>query len=76
MHRSQILLEEWQYEALKAQAEAQGKSISEVVREIVADHIAARRDRGLEKLRALKGIAASDVDARDHDEVIYELEAR
>ena len=36
MHRTQILLEEWQYEALKSRADRQGKSLSELIRDLVS----------------------------------------
>jgi predicted DNA-binding protein len=42
MKRAQILLEEWQYDTLKALSEKRGESLSHVVREAVAMHLSAK----------------------------------
>jgi len=42
LHRAQILLEEQQHRALARIAEQEGRSISDLVREIVRDHLAQR----------------------------------
>jgi hypothetical protein len=44
MHRSQIMLKEDQYAYLVSQAQRQGKTISQVVRELIDEHIAQTRD--------------------------------
>ncbi len=70
MHRAQIILEEWQFEALKALAEREGKSISAVVREILSAKLGRRKGR---KLRSILGIGSgSDVSGRDHDRALYD----
>jgi len=75
MHRSQILLENWQYETLKARAEQQGQSISEVVREILAQHLTLDHERRLAKLRAVEGLGdAENINGRDHDIYLYPKE--
>jgi Arc/MetJ-type ribon-helix-helix transcriptional regulator len=58
MHRAQILLESEQHEALAAIAHGEGRSISELVREIVRQHLAERDDQAqrLGELRALEGL--------------------
>ena len=43
MHRSQILLEEWQYQYLSDEAKREGKSISLLVRELLTEWIESRR---------------------------------
>jgi hypothetical protein len=43
MHRSQILLEEWQYQYLSDEARREGKSISQLVRELVTEWIESHR---------------------------------
>ena len=73
MQRTQILLDDWQYEALKAQAERQGRSMSELLREMLdsaLDQNAGRTGdttlddiRGIGRDRAARG--------RDHDEFLY-----
>jgi hypothetical protein len=73
MHRAQILLEEWQFEMLKAKAQREGKSVSELVREILAEAFGARRPSASK--RGLSGIAGivrdPGLSGRDHDEVLY-----
>jgi plasmid stability protein len=72
MHRSQILLETWQYETLKVQAERQGKSISEVVRDIVSRHLSAAPRGRRQKLRAVEGMIDDGEEvARNHDRYLY-----
>ena len=44
MHRSQIILKEDQYAYLVNKAQRQGKSISQIVRELIDDHMARTRD--------------------------------
>lgn len=40
MHRAQLNLEEWQMEALRTRAEGEGRSVSDLVREAVAEYLA------------------------------------
>jgi DNA-binding response OmpR family regulator len=71
MHRTQLLLEPWQHEALKAAAERQGKSMSEVLRHILDDYLqrpAASR-AGLARIRGIGRDTRSR--GRDHDDVLY-----
>ncbi len=55
MRRMQVLLEEWQYEALRTLAEKQKKSLSAVLRQIIAGHAAQVRDK--DPLLEVAGIA-------------------
>ena len=55
LHRAQILLESEQHEALVQIADQEGRSISDVVREIVRHHI-AERERLAEDIAALRAI--------------------
>jgi hypothetical protein len=72
MHRSQIILEDWQHEALKSLAERTGKSISEVVREILSDQLEEFRRSSKVGLRRIEGLGhAPDVAGRDHDTYLY-----
>jgi hypothetical protein len=71
MHRSQIFLEEWQYETLKARAERTGLSISEVVRVILNEHLAEDQNKALHLLESLNGIGKSKHQARNLDERLY-----
>lgn len=70
MYRAQILIEEWQFDTLKAEAEREGKSISEVVREILTDryHRKPRKSR----LSAITGIVADGkTSGAKHDVYLY-----
>ncbi len=77
MVRAQILLKERQYEALKARARREGKSLSEVVRESLALTLGepVRRKRGKRRIEDIFGIY-SDPDgptdvAINHDKYLY-----
>lgn len=71
MHRTQLLLEPWQYEALKVRAERLGISLSELVRRIVSDYLAPPADPE-SPLLAMEGIGEDPLTTgRDHDEVLY-----
>ena len=71
MHRSQIFLEEWQYETLKARAERNGQSISELVRVILNEHLAEDQHKALQLLESLDGLGKSNHQARNLDERLY-----
>ena len=71
MHRTQILLEERQYEMLKARAEREGRSISDLVREAV-DAMLGRARTGATRLSDVAGIGEdTEARGRDHDAVLY-----
>ena len=55
LHRAQILLESEQHQALAEIAEQEGRSISDLVREIVRQHLAERRQQA-QQLAALEAI--------------------
>ena len=78
MHRSQILLEEWQYEYLSDEAAREGKSISQVVRELVADWVESRRAETWEGdpfLDIIGMVASGDGSiAENHDKHIYQID--
>lgn len=72
MHRTQLLLEPWQYEKLRSLAERGGTSISAVVREILSEHLGARASRAAERLSDVEGIAEGPEDlGREHDRYLY-----
>ncbi|MBN2492278.1 MAG: ribbon-helix-helix protein, CopG family [Planctomycetes bacterium] len=72
MHRTQLLFENWQYEALKAMAEAEGKSLSALVREILARHLKGGRARSGSGPEAIEGLLADhEVSGRTHDQALY-----
>lgn len=55
MRRMQVLLEEWQYQTLRTMAEKQKKSLSAVLRQIIAVQAAQARDK--DPLLEVAGIA-------------------
>ena len=72
MHRTQLLLEEWQYEALRARAEREGRSLSDLIREILRTSLAPAAPTprsGLEKIQSI----GEDTGAygEDHDRHLY-----
>jgi hypothetical protein len=74
MHRTQILLEDKQYAALKAWARRVDKSLSEVVRQAVDRLLGCDAAQGeASKLNDICGIAADPggPSGRDHDKILY-----
>jgi len=72
MHRTQLLLDEWQYEVLKACSERERRSISAIVRAILDDQLSAAPVRSRDPLEQIEGIADEPGRyGRDHDDVLY-----
>jgi hypothetical protein len=71
MQRTQIILDDWQYEALKARATRLGVSMSELLRQILDAHLAKPPSRS-HQLEAIIGIADDPAThGRDHDDHLY-----
>lgn len=73
-HRTQVSLEGWQYDSLKARGEREDRSLSDLVREAVTEYLAdlAAPPPGKGRLDAIRGIASDpEVAGRDHDRVLY-----
>jgi hypothetical protein len=70
-HRTQILLEPWQYGALKTLAQREGVSISDMVRRILTRQLRARRSeqRGLQEIAGIGRDRKAS--GRDHDRWLY-----
>jgi len=72
MHRTQLLLEEWQYHSLKSLADERGCSLSALVRDILREHLRDRDRRRNERLSAIEGVAEGPPDlGRSHDRYLY-----
>ena len=71
MHRTQIILEDWQYQVLRAKAEREGRSMSDLIREIL--HAAlSRPPRQKNRLDAIEGVGEDAATyGRDHDQYLY-----
>jgi plasmid stability protein len=71
MHRTQIILEEWQYHALRARAEQEGRSISAIVRDILRRTLARSSGRK-SRLKAIEGVGEDSRGyGRVHDRFLY-----
>lgn len=71
-HRTQIQLETWQYEQLKARAAEEDISLSELIRRIVSRELAEQTQEGREKLTELRGKWRDpEFSGKDHDEILY-----
>ena len=69
--RTQLLLEPWQLEALRAAAEQEGESISSLVRRILTRHLGGARGAA-PRLQDLEGCFDDPgLDGRDHDHALY-----
>jgi hypothetical protein len=75
MHRTQVLLEDQQYAALRDKARREGKSMGQLIREFVErglTHERGSRPSPDDELTSLKGIIHDpDLRAGEHDEVLY-----
>ncbi len=72
MHRTQLLLEEWQYEALRARAAREGRSLSALVREILRVSLAPSASTSRSRLGEIEGIGEdADSYGEDHDRHLY-----
>lgn len=72
MHRTQILLEEWQYETLRARAEREGRSLSGLIRELLQNALAETPSSTGNSLDALEGVGEDDeAYGEEHDRFLY-----
>lgn len=72
MHRTQLNLDDWQYESLRSQAEREGRSLSDIVREAVSEYLVDETESGSDRLRRLKGLGNDpEASGRDHDRILY-----
>ena len=69
MHRTQILLEPEQYRALVELARLEGRSLSELLRELVREHL-AQRDQAADVIRARQMAALERI--RQHRQALLE----
>ncbi len=69
MHRTQVILEEKQYEYLKKISEQEKKSISQVLREIIEGY---SKKSKIYSLSSIAGIVEdSEAYGKDHDKWLY-----
>lgn len=71
MHRTQVILEDWQYQALRARSEQEGRSISDLVREALAKTLAQPPEQN-SRLQEIEGIGEDHATfGEDHDRALY-----
>jgi Arc/MetJ-type ribon-helix-helix transcriptional regulator len=73
-HRTQISLDDWQYESLKARAERDDRSLSDVVREAVTEYLVDETEGRVTRRRLsdIRGIGSDpETSGEDHDRVLY-----
>ena len=71
MHRIQITLEDWQYQALRARAEQEGRSISDLIREAVRNTLTPSPER-TSRLREMEGVGEdASTCGENHDHFLY-----
>jgi Ribbon-helix-helix protein, copG family len=70
MHSAQVILEDWQHDALEDLAKRTGKSISDLLRDILSEHLRGSTERrGLKKI---EGIGADpEATGEAHDRFLY-----
>ena len=72
MHRTQLMLEDWQYRRLRAQADREGRSMSELVREAVTVFLESPRRGRRYTLDDIDGIGSDPGSGGvDHDRILY-----
>ena len=65
------MLEDWQYQALRARADQEGRSISELVRELLHTALAQPPERE-NRLREIEGVGEdASTYGEDHDRFLY-----
>ncbi len=68
-HRTQILLEPAQHAELKSRAEAEGVSLSEIVRRLVDESLARRQQDKLTRFAGL--FEGGPLDPEEVDRIVY-----
>ena len=77
MKRTNIVLEEWQYQYLRDRAARERKSLSALIRDLVQISATPTRTRaGRDSVLSIIGIGPGRGSARRHDEILYRRRAR
>jgi predicted CopG family antitoxin len=72
MHKTHIVLEDWQYEALRRLAEQEHRSISDLVREMLTRYLVGNHEIARQRLAGMEGIGAdAQASGEDHDAFLY-----
>ena len=74
MHKTHVVLEDWQYEALQSLAAQEQRSISALVREMLTSHLAAHPRTARQRLAAMEGIGTdAHATGQNHDAFLYSI---
>jgi hypothetical protein len=77
MKRTNIVLEEWQYQYLRDRAARERKSLSALIRDLIRAAAAPPGARaGRDPILSIIGLAPGRGGARRHDEVLYRRRAQ
>ena len=72
MHKTHVVLEDWQYEALRTLAARENRSISALVREMLARHLVRNHEIARQRLAVMEGIGAdAHATGQEHDAILY-----
>ena len=73
MHRTQIYLEEGQYQILRALARREGRSLAAVIRGILDAHLSGASSRAVDPLDGVLGVGEGDGSAvaENCDDYLY-----
>jgi plasmid stability protein len=72
MHKTQVVLEDWQYEALQILAKQEHRSISALVREMLTRYLVGNHEIARQRLAAMEGIGADAyATGQEHDAFLH-----
>jgi hypothetical protein len=72
MHKMQVVLEDWQYEALQTLAEQEHRSISDLVRGMLTRYLVGNHEIVRRRFAAMEGIGAdAHATGQNHDACLY-----
>ena len=72
MHKTHVVLEDWQYEALQILAEQEHRSISDLVREMLTRYLVGNHEIARQRLAAMEGIGAdAQASGKAQDAFLY-----
>ena len=72
MHKTHVVLEDWQYETLRTLAAQEQRSISALVREMLTQHLAENHATARQRLAAMEGIGVdTHATGQEHDTFLY-----
>ena len=72
MHKTHVVLEDWQYEVLRTLAVQEQRSISALIREMLTQHLTENHETARQRLAAIEGIGTdAHATGREHDAFLY-----